>query len=67
MITIQVNEKPLEIDTDFNILQLLTLLKSPQDGIAVAVNNTIISKNSWASKTLSDHDSILIIQATQGG
>ncbi|MDQ7917857.1 sulfur carrier protein ThiS [Mesonia sp. MT50] len=67
MITIHVNEKPLEIDTDFNILQLLKQLKSPQDGIAVAINNTIISKKSWASKTLSKDDSVLIIQATQGG
>ncbi len=67
MITIQVNEKALEINPDFNIQQLLKQLKSPLDGIAVAVNNTIVSKNLWESKTLSEHDHVLIIQATQGG
>lgn len=67
MITIQVNEKTIEINPDFSILQLLTLIKSSKDGIAVAVNNTIISKNSWESKTLLEHDNVLIIQATQGG
>ncbi|MGO2358738.1 sulfur carrier protein ThiS [Mesonia sp.] len=67
MITIRVNEKTIEINPDFSILQLLTLIKSSKDGIAVAVNNTIISKNSWDSKTLLEHDNVLIIQATQGG
>jgi len=67
MITIQVNEKTFEVHTDFNILQLLKQLKSQQDGIAVAVNNAIISKNSWESTTLVENDSVLIIQATQGG
>lgn len=67
MIKLRVNEKSIEIENDFNILQLLHHIKSPQDGIAVAVNNTIISKNSWASKTLHENDNVLIIQATQGG
>lgn len=67
MITIQVNEKHLEIKPDLNILQLLIKLDSPLDGIAVAVNNSIISRMSWTSKTLTDNDSVLIIQATQGG
>ena len=67
MITIRVNEKFLEINNDFNILQLLKQTKSPQDGIAVAVNNTIVLKNLWESTTLSQNDNVLIIQATQGG
>ncbi|RXJ45741.1 sulfur carrier protein ThiS [Gelidibacter gilvus] len=67
MIKLWVNENAIEINNDFNILQLLIHLNSPQEGIAVAVNNTIISKNSWKSKTLLDADHVLIIQATQGG
>lgn len=67
MIKLLVNENAIEINTDFNILQLLNQINSPQDGIAVAVNNTIISKNSWESKTLLENDNVLIIQATQGG
>jgi sulfur carrier protein len=67
MIKLLVNEKSIEISNDFNILQLLNQINSPQDGIAVAVNNTIILKNSWESKTLLENDNVLIIQATQGG
>lgn len=67
MIKLLVNEKSIEINNDFNILQLLNQINSPQDGIAVAVNNTIILKNSWESKTLLENDNVLIIQATQGG
>ncbi len=67
MIPIRVNEKFLEIKNGFNIQQLLEQINSPQDGVAVAVNNTIILKNLWESKTLSKNDNVLIIQATQGG
>jgi sulfur carrier protein len=67
MIKLLVNEKSIEISNDFNILQLLNQINSPEDGIAVAVNNTIILKNSWESKTLLENDNVLIIQATQGG
>jgi sulfur carrier protein len=67
MIRIRVNEKSLGIKNDFNILQLLEHIKSPQEGIAVAVNNSIVLKQLWGSKTLSENDNVLIIQATQGG
>lgn len=67
MITININDKALEIQQDFNILQLLKEINSPLDGIAVAINNSIVLKHLWPSKTLSDNDSVLIIQATQGG
>ncbi|WP_417620009.1 sulfur carrier protein ThiS [Oceanihabitans sediminis] len=67
MITILVNEKAIEINSDFHILQLLDKINSPQDGIAVAVNHSIISKHLWSSTSLSANDEVLIIQATQGG
>ncbi len=67
MITIKVNDNLLEIKRDFNLLQLLQQLDTPQGGIAVAINDTIVLKDLWASKTLSNNDAVLIIQATQGG
>ena len=67
MITLLVNEKSIEINNDFNILQLLNQINSPQDGIAVAVNDIVVSKNLWESRTLLENDQVLIIQATQGG
>ncbi len=67
MITISVNGKSLKINSGFNILQLLNQLNSPQDGIAVAVNNSIILKELWGTRLLASDDKVLIIQATQGG
>ncbi|OBQ52017.1 hypothetical protein VQ01_14430 [Tamlana sp. s12] len=64
---IRVNEKILEVAKDFNILQLLEKLNTSQNGIAVAINSAIISRDSWASQNFSENDNILIIQATQGG
>ncbi|KAB1063601.1 sulfur carrier protein ThiS [Tamlana haliotis] len=67
MIKIRVNEDIMEVAKDFNILKLLEKLNTPQNGIAVAINSTIISKESWYSHHFSENDNILIIQATQGG
>lgn len=67
MITIHLNENAIEINRDFNILQLLEHINSPQNGIAVAINDSIVLKNSWTLKKLSENDKVLIIQATQGG
>lgn len=67
MNTISVNGKSLKINSSFNILQLLNHLNSPQDGIAVAVNNSIILKELWGTRLLASDDKVLIIQATQGG
>lgn len=67
MITIHVNEVPVEIDENSNIQQLLEKINSKIDGIAVAINNTIISKNNWQSQLFSSNDNVLIIRATQGG
>jgi sulfur carrier protein len=38
-----------------------------KSGIAVAVNQSVISKSNWATTTLEESSKILIIQATQGG
>lgn len=42
-------------------------LPEKQNGIAVAVNQTVVSKNQWPTFSLSPSDAILIITATQGG
>jgi len=36
-------------------------------GIAIAVNETVISKNNWGSCALKEDDSVLIITPAQGG
>lgn len=36
-------------------------------GIAVAINNTVIPKAEWDNYIVKDNDKIIIIKATQGG
>ncbi|UKM65513.1 sulfur carrier protein ThiS [Flavobacteriaceae bacterium GSB9] len=67
MITIHLNDRSLDIDTNTNIMQLLHQNNYPQLGIAVAINQQIVSKNHWGDQQLKDGDKVLIIQATQGG
>ena len=67
MITITVNNQKKEIDTNHTLNSLLELLNHDYNGIAVAINQSIISKPNWGTHQVLDGDDILIIQATQGG
>ena len=40
---------------------------SEKKGIAVAVNETIISKSNWVKTEIKQEDKVLVITATQGG
>ena len=51
-----------------NISELVQSLQmSSTNGIALAVNEKIISKSEWEKFELNDNDKIIIIKATQGG
>lgn len=67
MITIYVNKKEISVAANTNILQLLQHINSPQKGIAVAIQENIVSHTNWKTQLLKDKDNVLIIQATQGG
>ncbi len=67
MITVHVNDTPIKIDDHFNVVELLEKIDSKIDGIAVAINNSIIFKDNWETQLFRDNDTVLIIQATQGG
>ncbi len=54
--------------TTLSIQDLLDLeFPNKQNGIAFAINNSVIPKTDWAITILSETDEILIITATQGG
>ena len=63
-----INEKESKVDNYCNIdklLQSLTIVS--YNGIAIAVNNEVISRNLWKDTFLKEDDNILIIEATKGG
>ena len=37
------------------------------DGVAVAVNDTVVPRPSWTACSLNEGDRVLVIRATQGG
>lgn len=57
-----------EISSDHNKLDaVLEELNLPETGIAIAVNDEVVSKKNWTTTILNEKDKILIITATQGG
>ena len=63
---LKVNGEMVEHDVAF-LGQLLETMALPERGVAVAVNNTMISRVEWKNYSLSEGDNILIIKAACGG
>ncbi|GGE65703.1 sulfur carrier protein ThiS [Pedobacter psychrotolerans] len=65
---ITVNQQNYQVTEACSMQDLITVvLNAPTTGIAVAVNQTIISKTNWESYLLHSGDQVIIIKATQGG
>lgn len=67
MITIKVNDTPKTLSESITIEQLIEELEIQTNGIAVAVNNTVVEKSDWEFQEVFDTDNVLIIKSTQGG
>ena len=67
MIQISVNNKIHSIEASASLAALLANLLPNSKGVAIAVNEKVISESKWAELILVENDQILIIQATQGG
>ncbi|MEW5674781.1 sulfur carrier protein ThiS [Flavobacterium enshiense] len=66
---LKINNQHKEFDSENLSVQALLDLEFPnkQNGIALAINNSVVPKTDWATTALSETDDILIITATQGG
>ena len=65
---ITINNQPLEINESNSLKEVVvSKLGEKLNGVAVAVNDTVIPKTNWEQFTLHESDNILIIKATQGG
>lgn len=63
-LTINDEIKTVEVTT---ISSLLTVLDQPEKGIAVAVNQAIITRQKWDGFQLSENDQVTLFQAIAGG
>jgi sulfur carrier protein len=66
---LKINQQIKQFNAETLSVQSLLDLEIPnkQNGIAVAINSTIIPKLNWNSYFIQETDEILIISATQGG
>jgi len=65
---VHLNNTELELESSSTLNDFLSdqnLLTAT--GIAVAVNDVVISKSAWNSKSLQDGDKVVVITATAGG
>jgi len=65
---VTINNQNYLLNEACSIEQMLTAVISTEtNGIAIAVNQTIISKSVWDTYLLNPGDQVIIIKATQGG
>jgi sulfur carrier protein len=64
---ITVNNDTQSINNASSIAEMVTQLNIEPKGIAIAINQTVISKSDWNNTTLKENENITIIKATQGG
>jgi sulfur carrier protein len=68
MIEVSVNQQKFELPDSGTLADVLPLLQiSHADGIAIALNETVIPKNEWGAHVLQAEDRVFVIRATQGG
>ena len=65
---VTVNQQLYTITEGCTVQSLLyDVLGKPAKGLAVAINQTIVSKTLWQTVLLNHGDQIMLITATQGG
>jgi len=63
-----VNNSATQVQNESSLSELISALDLiEQKGIAIALNNKVVTKTKWESTILSEKDKITIIKATQGG
>ena len=65
---VNINDQAREVADTTTLAQLLDELGlNASQGIAVAINDAVVSRSLWPTHCLAQGDHVLVIQATQGG
>ena len=64
--TIRVNNEDLQTAAS-SVAGLVAELGLPTQGVAVAINNTLVPRNTWEEQPLTEGANITIIKAACGG
>ncbi len=65
---VELNGAPKSLKDDTTLLVLIRdVLEENPNGIAIAINGSVISKSKWETTLIHDADRIELVRATQGG
>ncbi|MDX1679078.1 sulfur carrier protein ThiS [Arsukibacterium sp.] len=64
---IQLNDQPLQLSANCTVTELLQQQQLAGEGLAVAINNTVINKRYWTVHQLQINDNVQIFQIVTGG
>jgi sulfur carrier protein len=68
MVQVTINRESFMLPETGTLADVLSLLEIRRpDGIAIAVNDTVIPKGEWEQYRLQTSDKVFVIRATQGG
>ena len=67
MIDIEVNGEPHRVAIWTTLLELVAMLELPADGLALAVNRSVVPRQVWRSHVLLYRDKVEIVRAIGGG
>jgi sulfur carrier protein len=68
MVEVSINQQKFQLPETGTLADVLPLLSIRQaDGVAIAVNETVIPRGEWERYALRAGDRIFVIRATQGG
>lgn len=66
-ITVLVNGEPQTLPAGSTLQSLMMSAGFPEQGVAVAVNRTVIPRSAHATHVLQDGDALDVVQAVGGG
>ncbi|GAA1598088.1 sulfur carrier protein ThiS [Kribbella hippodromi] len=67
MESVWVNGEAIEVPAGQSVAELIAAYSDRSTGIAVAVNQTVLTKAEWAATAVRAGDRVEIVSATQGG
>lgn len=67
MITVTINQEQHQFEEQTSLQTVLSNMQISLRGLAVAINNSVISQADWETTIVKQDDKIILIKATQGG
>jgi sulfur carrier protein len=66
-VRVTVNGQPQELPEGTTIAAVVAAVTETVTGVAVAVNDEVVSRGAWAATAVRDQDRVEVLTAVQGG